>query len=93
MEHHKPQRFLVTGGGGFLGKAIVRRLVERGDRVRSFSRGAYPALDALGIEQIRGDIGDRPAVERAVRGVDAVFHVASPKPAPAAHMPTITGST
>ena len=37
------KKALVTGGGGFLGKAIVRRLVERGDRVRSFSRGRSAA--------------------------------------------------
>ena len=43
-------KVLVTGGGGFLGSAIVRRLVERGDRVRSLSRGHYPALDALGAQ-------------------------------------------
>ncbi|MDA8412650.1 MAG: NAD-dependent epimerase/dehydratase family protein, partial [Desulfobacteraceae bacterium] len=37
-------RALVTGGGGFLGSAIVRMLHERGDQVRSFSRSVYPAL-------------------------------------------------
>ena len=68
---------LVTGGGGFLGKAIVRRLVKRGDRVRSFSRGNYPELADMGVEQIRGDIADRTAVERACTGMDLVFHVAA----------------
>ena len=41
---------LVTGGGGFLGKAIVKLLLARGDRVRTFSRGAYPELVELGAE-------------------------------------------
>ncbi|MBI4425389.1 MAG: NAD-dependent epimerase/dehydratase family protein [Elusimicrobia bacterium] len=68
-------RLLVTGGGGFLGGAIVRRLAARGDTVRSFSRGAYPELGALGVEQRRGDLGDAAAVTEACRGVDAVFHV------------------
>ncbi len=39
-------RSLVTGGGGFLGGAIVRRLVEHGDEVRTLQRGVYPELDA-----------------------------------------------
>ncbi|MBK5275529.1 MAG: NAD-dependent epimerase/dehydratase family protein [Desulfuromonadales bacterium] len=68
---------LVTGGGGFLGGVIVRMLRERGDEVRSFSRGTYPALAALGVEQVRGDLGDREAVIRAAAGCDAVFHVAA----------------
>lgn len=70
-------RALVTGGGGFLGGAIVRRLIESGHRVRTFQRGDYPALENLGAEQIRGDIADREAVDRAMQGVDLVFHVAA----------------
>jgi nucleoside-diphosphate-sugar epimerase len=68
---------LVTGGGGFLGSAIVGRLVNRGDRVRSLSRGHYPALDLLGVEQVRGDIVDPDAVDRAMAGCELVFHVAA----------------
>jgi 2-alkyl-3-oxoalkanoate reductase len=68
---------LVTGGGGFLGGAIVRLLRERGDAVRSFSRGIYPALEALGVEQARGDAADADAVAAAARGCDIVFHVAA----------------
>lgn len=68
---------LVTGAGGFLGQAITRQLVARGDQVRSLARGKYPALDALGVESVQGDIQDAPAVERACRGIDAVFHVAA----------------
>lgn len=72
-----PQKILVTGGGGFLGGAIVRRLVERGDQVVSFARSSYADLKALGVRQIQGDISDKTAVERACRGVDLVFHVAA----------------
>jgi nucleoside-diphosphate-sugar epimerase len=68
---------LVTGGGGFLGGAIVARLVARGDAVRSLSRGDYPALRALGVEQVRGDLADPDAVARAVDGCAVVFHVAA----------------
>lgn len=68
---------LVTGGGGFLGGAIVRKLKERGDAVRSFSRGEYPALTNLGVEQIRGDLSDQAAIEKACDGMDIVFHAAA----------------
>jgi len=67
---------LVTGGGGFLGRAIVEQLVKRGDTVRSFARGDYPEVAALGVEIVRGDIEDRAAVEKAAQGVEIVFHVA-----------------
>ncbi len=68
---------LVTGGGGFLGGAIVRRLVERGQRVRSFSRQRYARLEALGVECVQGDIVDAAAVAQAAEGCDLVFHVAA----------------
>lgn len=68
---------LVTGGGGFLGGAIVRRLVERGWGVRSFSRGRYPDLERLGVDCRRGDLADARAVSQAVAGADVVFHVAA----------------
>jgi nucleoside-diphosphate-sugar epimerase len=68
---------LVTGGGGFLGGAIVRMLLARGDRVRSFSRSTYAGLAALGVEQIQGDLEDTHAVQKACTGVSTVFHVAA----------------
>jgi nucleoside-diphosphate-sugar epimerase len=68
---------LVTGGGGFLGGALVRLLVDRGANVRSFSRARYPALDALGVEQVQGDLADADALQGACRGVELVFHVAA----------------
>ena len=68
---------LVTGGGGFLGGAIVRMLRQRGRTVRSFTRTAYPWLDELGVEQSLGDLSDPTAVERAVTGADVVYHAAA----------------
>ena len=68
---------LVTGGGGFLGQAIVRQLLERGDTVSVINRSAYPELEALGVTCQRGDIADAQAVLNAVEGVDAVIHVAA----------------
>ena len=70
-------RALVTGGGGFLGRAIIEQLLARGDHVRSFSRGAYPDLSRRGVEVLQGDIADAEAVLRAVQGSDVVFHVAA----------------
>ncbi|BBO80035.1 3-beta hydroxysteroid dehydrogenase [Desulfosarcina ovata subsp. sediminis] len=75
--NHPGKNILVTGGGGFLGSAIVRLLVAKGHRVTSFSRQRYLHLDALGVKQLRGDIGNAGAVKDAVRGQDAVFHVAA----------------
>ena len=68
---------LVTGGGGFLGGAIVRRLSQRGWGVRTLQRSRYEMLDALGVEQISGDIADTEIVDQAVSGCDIVFHVAA----------------
>ncbi|HET6574394.1 MAG TPA: NAD-dependent epimerase/dehydratase family protein [Fimbriiglobus sp.] len=68
---------LVTGGGGFLGGAIVRKLLARGDAVRSFTRTAYPWLAELGVEQTHGDLADPDAVTKAVAGCGVVFHVAA----------------
>ncbi|PIE67898.1 MAG: 3-beta hydroxysteroid dehydrogenase [Deltaproteobacteria bacterium] len=75
---HAPQKdILITGGGGFLGKAILRLLMERGHALTSFSRGTYPELDAMGVGQWQGDLVDADAVEAACKGRDAVFHVAA----------------
>jgi nucleoside-diphosphate-sugar epimerase len=68
---------LVTGGGGFLGKAIVKLLLGRGVEVRSFSRNEHPALAMLGVEHCRGELDDAEAVGKAAAGCDIVFHVAA----------------
>ncbi len=68
---------LVTGGGGFLGKAIVAKLLDRGDSVRNLSRDDYPELADCGVETVRGDVADPEVVMRAIEGRDIVFHVAA----------------
>ncbi len=68
---------LVTGGGGFLGGVIVRKLVNRADEVRSFSRRSYPKLEKLGVEHIQGDLADAETICKAAAGCDVVFHVAA----------------
>ena len=70
-------KILVTGGGGFLGQALCRGLVERGHEVTSFNRGHYPELDALGVRQVRGALADRNAVLGAASGMQAIFHNAA----------------
>ena len=71
---------LVTGGGGFLGLAIVRQLVGLGLTVRNFSRHHHAELSTMGVEQIQGDLGDADAVKGAVKGVHLVFHTAAKPP-------------
>ena len=68
---------LVTGGGGFLGKAIVEMLIDNGVDVRTFSRSDYPELRKMGVNHIQGDIADARAVSEAVEGCDIVYHTAA----------------
>lgn len=70
-------KLLVTGGGGFLGTAICRSLVERGDTVTSFQRTFHPALEAMGVRQVLGDLADADAVMAACAGQEAVLHNAA----------------
>lgn len=68
---------LVTGGGGFLGSAIVKALLKRGDSVKTIQRGHYPFLSELGVEAIQGDLINEDAVNTAASGCDILFHVAA----------------
>lgn len=70
-------RVLVTGGGGFIGLAIVRALRSKDVAVRVLGRHHYPAATAVGAECIQGDIRDLATVNRAAAGCDTVFHVAA----------------
>ncbi len=68
---------LVTGGGGFLGRAITEQLLARGDAVTILSRGEYPEVEALGAEAVQVDLSDPSGLSEALAGKDLVFHVAS----------------
>lgn len=73
-------RALVTGGGGFLGSAIVAALHARGDAVASISRGRYAALDELGVRSFQADLGESAGpIQAAIEDeeVDTVFHCAA----------------
>src|SRR4051812_40868855 len=75
------RKYLVTGGTGFIGSALVGALVKAGARVRSLdddSRGAARRLGdvASEVERHVGDIRDARVVGRAVAGVDCVCHLA-----------------
>ena len=75
------KRYLVTGGGGFIGAALVRRLLAEGQQVRvldNFSRGRPERLRDLpgDCELVTGDIRDPAAVLAACRGMDSVCHLA-----------------
>jgi predicted dehydrogenase/nucleoside-diphosphate-sugar epimerase len=71
-----PGRVLVTGGTGWLGRAVVKRLREQGESVRVLAHRPNPAMEEdPKIHMVYGDLGDPQAVERAVRGVEIVYHV------------------
>ena len=68
----------VTGGSGFVGGALVARLVERGDEVVALARSdeAERALTARGARVVRGDVLDEDAMASGMDGCALVFHVA-----------------
>ena len=68
-------RVLLTGGTGYLGCAVLRALLARGHDVVIFSRSARSA--GLPGTAVDGDVRDRPAVERAAAGCDAIVHMAA----------------
>jgi nucleoside-diphosphate-sugar epimerase len=74
--------FLVTGGAGFIGSAIVRALVERGDRVRVIDNLSTGTADNLAqvetqVELVKGDILDDQLLSRSMKDVEVVFHQAA----------------
>ena len=69
---------LVTGGTGFVGANLVRELLAAGATVRVLARrgGDRRALDGVRVEIAEGDLLDRASLDRAVRGVETLYHVA-----------------
>ena len=70
---------LVTGATGFTGGHLARMLAARGHRVRALVRDRRRAadLEAAGIELVEGDLRDVASIERAVTGIDRVYHIAA----------------
>lgn len=74
----KSPKVLVIGGTGFIGRALVRRLIEQGHQVRVLARNPGEATDLaeLGVDLYRGDFTDPDAVRSALGGIEEVFHLA-----------------
>jgi nucleoside-diphosphate-sugar epimerase len=71
-------RALVTGGAGFIGHHLVRRLLEDGYEVRAldnFATGRRERLEGLDVEIVEGDLRSYERANRAVRGTELVFHL------------------
>ena len=96
---------LVTGGAGFIGSSIAEALLAKGERVRildDFSSGRRQNLESLkgNVEVIEGTITDAETVNRAVKGVEVIFHEAAipsvarsvENPIPSMHV-GVTGTT
>lgn len=71
--------FLVTGGSGFVGGRLVERLVAKGYQVRALARSdeAIRIVQKRGAQPVRGSLNDATSLASAVRGCDAVIHVAA----------------
>src|SRR5579859_1317078 len=75
MRAEPRSRVLVTGGTGFIGRRLVRSLLQSGTEVTVLDREAFP--DA-GVPTVTGDIRDESVLARAVQpGMDAIFHLAA----------------
>lgn len=72
--------FLITGGAGFLGINLARYLLARGHRVVSSDIADFDYPERDQITEIKGDIRDKSAVDRAMQGVDIVVHTAAALP-------------
>ena len=74
------QAILITGGCGFIGCNLARRLVSEGVSVRVFdnlSRGSMRFIDGVGVEVVVGDVLEPDSIARAMKGIDRVIHLAA----------------
>jgi dihydroflavonol-4-reductase len=74
-----PQKTLITGATGFVGAAVARTLIAAGHRLKVLTRPNNDRrnLQGLDIEIAEGDLGDAASLQRAIKGCDALFHVAA----------------
>jgi UDP-glucose 4-epimerase len=73
-------KILVTGGCGFIGANLIRKLIENGYEVRvldNLSRGSIRNIEGLNIEFVEGDIRELPTVEKSLKTIDVVIHLAA----------------
>jgi predicted dehydrogenase/nucleoside-diphosphate-sugar epimerase len=70
-------KVLVTGANGLIGRHLVRRLLQEGNRIRLFVRRQPEAewMNDANVEVFLGDLGDPAAVDRAIAGTEIVYHV------------------
>jgi 2-alkyl-3-oxoalkanoate reductase len=72
----EPRKILITGASGLLGRALLDRLRASGESIRVLVRRRSPGLEELpGVQVVYGNLGDPEAVDRAVAGVQLVYHV------------------
>lgn len=72
----EPRHIVVTGAGGFLGRAIVDALVTRGDRVTAVARRDLPVWNSDLVENVAADLGNAQ-LEPILRGADVIVHCAA----------------
>ena len=74
----KGKTYLVTGGSGFLGEDLVKRILRVGAKVVTISRDEGKLIELKqefpSIKILTGDISDRFDLQQAIKGVDGVFH-------------------
>jgi predicted dehydrogenase/nucleoside-diphosphate-sugar epimerase len=77
FQNERRAKVLVTGANGLIGRHLVRRLLQEGNRVRMFVRRQPEAefMNEGNVEIVLGDLGDPAAVDRAVAGAEIVYHV------------------
>ena len=78
MSESAPSAF-VTGGSGFIGGRLVERLVASGARVRALARSdpSGAAVERLGAEAVRGELGDRDSLASGAAGCEVAYHLAA----------------
>ena len=71
--------YLVTGGSGHLGANLVRKLLDEGGKVRVLLRSESDnrAVEGLDVEKVYGDLRSYEDVQKAMKGIEAVYHVAA----------------
>jgi nucleoside-diphosphate-sugar epimerase len=70
-------KILITGGTGFIGRRLVRRLQQHGHQVRLLARtDPAPDMEACGLEVVKGDVTNRDSLRGIVESVDMVYHLA-----------------